>query len=467
MSKIKSWHGVRTREIAARPDPDAEQRHVIIPAAWEDRAGDALAALVPGQGVVALEDAAQGWIGPVMDRANRAGVADLLDFDLAATLHELVIERKAAPQDPVWRGHGFKAPGYVLNLPAFFVPGEGFDITGFIAAAEHGTLAMTLLSPEATTLAIGMTDLAGLLAAQGMDYNSEPARKCAAHLASNLRAATERVSGLLAEKIGARHSITTAIAPPSMVEALLGVETSGIAPEFSPLSDTGALSRTARATLAARGMSAESALAATLAGKTVFSQPGSTAHAAMHDAVAAHIQLLPARPMAETAIPARRSLPTRRTGYTQKASIGGHKLFLRTGEYSDGKLGEIFIGLHKEGPAFRGLMDNFAIAISLGLQNGVKLEDFVEAFTFTRFGPAGAVEGDPAVGRATSLLDYVFRNLAANYLGQIELADAEIEDEAGDTMGDGERDRSPLLPLDLPAGDGPRIRRRELRLVAK
>jgi hypothetical protein len=97
----------------------------------------------------------------------------------------------------------------------------------------------------------------------------------------------------------------------------------------------------------------------------------------------------------------------------------------------------------------------------------VKLEDFVEAFTFTRFGPAGAVEGDPAVGRATSLLDYVFRNLAANYLGQIELADAEIEDEAGDTMGDGERDRSPLLPLDLPAGDGPRIRRRELRLVAK
>ncbi len=99
--------------------------------------------------------------------------------------------------------------------------------------------------------------------------------------------------------------------------------------------------------------------------------------------------------------PQRRELPSRRSGYTQKASVGGHKLFLRTGEYDDGMLGEIFIALQKEGAAFRGLMDNFAHAVSIGLQHGVPLERFVETFTFTRFGPAGAVEGDPAVHAAT------------------------------------------------------------------
>jgi hypothetical protein len=163
--------------------------------------------------------------------------------------------------------------------------------------------------------------------------------------------------------------------------------------------------------------------------------------------------------------PARRELPARRSGYTQKAAVGGHKLFLRTGEYADGQIGEIFVGLHKEGAAFRGLMDSFAIAVSMGLQHGVKLSEFVETFTFTRFGPAGAVEGDPAVDRATSLLDYIFRNLAVNYLGKTDIAPA--EDEEMDTVGNGARDRAPLLPLDLPQDDGPRIRRRALRVVGK
>ena len=121
---------------------------------------------------------------------------------------------------------------------------------------------------------------------------------------------------------------------------------------------------------------------------------------------------------------------------------------LRTGEYDDGTLGEVFIALHKEGAAFRGLMDNFAVAVSLGLQHGVPLEAFVEAFTFTRFGPAGAVEGDPAVAHATSLLDYAFRHLAANYLGRRDIPEAEPEE--ADTVGNGSRDHAPLLPLDLP-----------------
>ncbi len=138
-------------------------------------------------------------------------------------------------------------------------------------------------------------------------------------------------------------------------------------------------------------------------------------------------------------------------------------MLLRTGEYDDGSLGEIVIALSKEGAAFKGLMEAFATAVSLGLQHGVTLETFVEAFTFTRFGPAGAVEGDPAVKHATSFLDYAFRHLAANYLGRRDIPPAEFE--PADTVGDGHRDQAPLLPLDLPAEASPRARRRGLRVT--
>jgi ribonucleoside-diphosphate reductase alpha chain len=484
----RSWHGVRTRKALATPDPDAAARRVVVPASWDDRAAEALAALAPGERPVTLQDAANAWIDPIALRAQRAG----MEADLTTALHTLLIARRGTATDQVWRGGGFKSPGFVLNLPAFHSPDHGFDTAGFAAAAETAATAMVLLSPASAAICIGMTDLAGLLAVMGLDYDSDEARAIAAALAFVLRAQADRVSAALAEQFGAlsesetivaphhaiasavatlprgtklRHEATTAISAPCLAEALLGVETGGIAPAFSPLSDEGTLTATARATLAARGMTAEAALAATLAGHSPFAQPGSIAHAAMHDAVSPFIQSMPRRPEAAPAIDTRRSLPGRRAGYTQKAAVAGHKLFLRTGEYADGSLGEIFIGLHKEGPAFRGLMDNFAVAVSLGLQNGVKLSEFVEAFTFTRFGPAGPVEGDPAVARATSLLDYVFRNLAANYLGQTDLPEA--EDEAYDTLGDGARDRAPLLPLDLPQEDGARIRRKGLRLVAK
>jgi ribonucleoside-diphosphate reductase alpha chain len=118
----------------------------------------------------------------------------------------------------------------------------------------------------------------------------------------------------------------------------------------------------------------------------------------------------------------RRRMPERRSGYTQKAVIGGHKVYLRTGEYDNGQLGEIFIDMHKEGAAFRSLMNNFAIAVSLGLQHGVPLEEYVEAFTFTRFEPNGPVVGHENIKMATSLLDYIFRELAVSYLGRYDLA---------------------------------------------
>ena len=118
----------------------------------------------------------------------------------------------------------------------------------------------------------------------------------------------------------------------------------------------------------------------------------------------------------------REKMPDRRKGYTQKAVVGGHKVYLRTGEYDDGRLGEIFIDMHKEGAAFRAMMNNFAIAISLGLQYGVPLDEYVEAFTFTRFEPAGMVMGNDRIKNATSILDYVFRELAVSYLDRNDLA---------------------------------------------
>ncbi len=124
----------------------------------------------------------------------------------------------------------------------------------------------------------------------------------------------------------------------------------------------------------------------------------------------------------------RRRLPNRRKGYTQKATVGGHKVYLRTGEHEDGKLAEVFIDMHKEGSAFRSLMHNFAIAISMGLQYGVPLEEFVESFTFSRFEPSGIVEGNDAIKIATSILDYIFRELAISYLGRSDLAHAEPRD---------------------------------------
>jgi len=131
-------------------------------------------------------------------------------------------------------------------------------------------------------------------------------------------------------------------------------------------------------------------------------------------------------------------LPQRRKGYTQKAVVAGHKVYLRTGEYDDGKLGEIFLDMHKEGAAFRAMMNNFAIAISVGLQYGVPLEEFVDAFTFTRFEPAGLVQGNDSIKNATSILDYVFRELAVSYLGRHELAHVEPADISGMVLGKGE-----------------------------
>ena len=149
----------------------------------------------------------------------------------------------------------------------------------------------------------------------------------------------------------------------------------------------------------------------------------------------------------ERRIRERQKLPHRRKGYTQKATVGGHKVYLRTGEYDDGQIGEIFIDMHKEGAAFRSLMNNFAIAISLGLQYGVPLEEYVDAFTFTRFEPAGMVQGNEAIKNATSILDYVFRELAVSYLDRHDLAHVNPDDIAVTGMGKGSQEGKTPVPI--------------------
>jgi ribonucleoside-diphosphate reductase alpha chain len=501
ISSHRSWHGVRMRQIEASPDPDTAPRRVTLPVSWEDSAAAALSAMAPGTEAVDIAGAAHAWIAPIAAAATAAG----LDIPLADRLHRLLLLRRAAPTAAVWRLAAGRDPGFVLNLPAFLDCDGQIDLADFAEAVETAVIALSLAAPAACDIDVGMADLAGLLAALGVDYGSESGRDIARCLAAILRGRADAASGRIGRMVGPmrpaafdwptppayaavrglpeaaraarqaaagvegmRHRSTTGINQPGLTEAFLGCENGGIAPAFSAVGDTGGLTRAARAWLAVSGLTAEEAFARALAGANPIPSHGATEHAAMHDAVAPFVRMKPPRPVPLTVplAPARRrELPGRRSGYTQKASVGGHKLFLRTGQYEDGSLGEIFVALQKEGPAFRGLMDSFTKAVSLGLQHGVPLERFVEAFTFTRFGPAGSVEGDPAVHAATSLLDYAFRHLAANYLERHDIPDAEIED--ADTIGRSVSEQSPLLPMELPAEASAHARRRGLRVVSR
>jgi hypothetical protein len=477
------------RLVTIGANPEAPPRPISIPAAWADTAAEALATLVPGGGPVSLPGAAESWITPIAARAEQAGAGT----DFADRLRVLLLNRRAAPTESLWQGRTEQL-GFVLNLAAFH--DGGFDTPAFAAAVEALTIVLLSAGSSSNSLpTLTMAGLAELLALLGIEYATEPAREIARALAATLRGRAESAAARggfhgpsdvtapdwpstpaitvvpgLAEIAQTAHAaaptksglcVLTGIEAPGPAEALLGVETGGIAPSFSPLSPTGELSRTARAWLAACALSPEQALGRLLAGDSPFPQPDIAAHVAMHDAVAPFLHRMPPRPEPKPApavLPS--ELPNRRSGYTQKAAVGGHKLYLRTGEYADGTLGEISVGLHKESPAFRGLMDSFCAAISLGLQHGVPLSDFVEAFTLTRFGPAGAVEGDAAVPYATSLLDYVFRNLAANYLGRRDIPQPHDDPAA-------EPDPAPLLPLDFPEAVSPRERRRRFRVVGK
>ncbi len=484
MKTDRTWQGVRLRQMEAAPDPDSPTRLVRLPAAWDDMAAAALCDLAPGTSRVSLPALAQSWILPLSARAKEAGVSGLAD-----RLHALLLHRQAAPGPEVWRGAPGESPSFVLNLPAFHDAAAGFDVAAFALAATTAAEALHLLAPNAPRCAVAMADLAGLLAALGLDYATKPARDAAACLAAILRGRVDAVlagpqpdllaafpawpappphcavRGLAEEAAASRAAALrcgnarpgTAILPPGPADALLGVETGGIAPCFATVG-AGGLLRATRAWLSARGISAEAALAAALAGETVVPTASWADHAAMHDAVAPYLHAMPKRPAAHPT-PAndthRTELPARRRGYTQKAGVGGHRVFVRTGEYEDGRLGELSLALPREGAAVRGLADAFATAVSVGLQHGTPLDAYVDALAHARFAPAGAVEGDPAIDRASSIPDYVVRSLAATYLGRVVPAEPGEEPCR-------KPEEPPLLPLDLP----PARRRVSLRVVA-
>jgi len=511
MRTSKAWHGIRLRWVEAAPDPESSPIPVLLPASWDDEAAEAIAALAAhGARRVSLPERADGWIGRAAERAQAAGLASEAEF--AAALHMLLIRRRGAPGATIWRNPevgGADLPRFVLNLPAFHDAEMGFDHAAFGAAAETAALTLALLRPQARRVAVGFADLDGLLALLGLDYASNEAREVAAAIAALLRGRAECASARLSDAAGPQilpdvwsppplgeslpalaeaatdafhaaaglpncaHDLVAALTPADEAEILLGVGTTGCAPAFARVTSKGALTAAARGLLAARGLSAEAALAAMLAGETPLPVAGIDAHAAMHATLAAILPLPPvpaagARRRAEAApasvspLPATPvDLPRRRSGTMQKVAVGGHRLYLQTAEYEDGKLGEIGITLQRETPAYRALMDAFAMAVSIGLQHGVPLEPFIEAFVGTRFGAAGTVEGDPDVRSATSIIDYVFRHLAHAELGR-SLPEPE---EMPAAHGHGVTDAAPTLPLDWPE-DTPEARRRRIRLVA-
>jgi hypothetical protein len=495
MKAMRLWQGVRMRQVAARPDPDGPARLVTLPASWDDRAADALAALLPGDGPVSLAAGAAVWIGMVAARARQAGQ----DTSLAMALRGLLHRRQAAPDGAVWRCEA-GVPGFRLNVAGFHGAATGYDVAGFAQAATWVARACRLLAPAAPRYEIGLSGLDDLLACLGLDYDGRAARAVAACLAALLRASVEQalegeqrdllaagpdwpappaacaLPGLAEAALAAHAAVrrapggvpATGVFAPGPADALLGIETGGIAPAFSPVRDRH-LTRAAQDRLAAAALSPEAALAATLVGETPLPRADHQAHAAMQQAVAPYLEAMPALPAglpaperasAVAGAPRHRKLPARHGGLTQKVTIGGHRVFLRTAEYPDGRLGEISLNLPRETAPVRALAECFAQAVSLGLQHGVPLDEFVEAFALTRFGPAGAVEGDPDVDRATSVLDYVFRTLSATYLGRV-LPEAPAGEALVPEDGPRAAGAAPLLPLDLPRG-----RRGGLRLVA-
>ncbi|WP_419730294.1 vitamin B12-dependent ribonucleotide reductase [Lichenicola sp.] len=461
------WNGVRMRVADAAADPDAAPRRVSLPTDWEAPAAEALAALVSGNGATSLAEAAGRWIDRL---ANLPGAGR----DLPRKLVRLLLLRQAAPGPAIWAADHAAAPSFVINLAAFVKPGSGFETESYTDALHTLAHALRLAEPElfapSLTPQLLLTNLDACLAGLGLDYDAEPGRdvaRCLAAAAAGVMRGDEdgdqlslvrppsccavpglsSLAALVREAAPPGRRIETGFSAPGPVDALLGVEGCGLAPIFSPLRPDGRLSESTLARLSGRGLTPEAALALSLSGDGVLPRPGRDAWLAMHRALAGLVDRMPPLPERQpTLLPAgttRRDLPARRRGFTQKAAIAGHRLFLQTGEFDDGSLGELVITPPRETPAMRGLMDAFTRSVSLGLQHGVPLEAYVEAFAYSRFGPAGQVDGDTGIAHATSLLDYAFRMLSEAYLGR-PLPDAPHVD------ADPSLDDRPLLPLDLP-----------------
>ncbi|RBM08005.1 TSCPD domain-containing protein [Novacetimonas cocois] len=528
MTARSHWNGVRMRTVQAAADPDDAPRTVTLPADWDDTAAEALARLTPGHRPVDLAQEAARWIDdlcagdiarPVIEPVARS-LSCLLLLRQAAPSEALwhghfdrragfVVNLAAFVHPDI----GFRADDFVAALRLIarvlrtIARQKAGQRNGELPLGD-GALSATNV-PATDDVASGhamvageilLTNLDACLAGLGLDYDSEGARDAACSLVALATLVAHAGEGADALPLPPVRSVVpgvnqiaravwqdaavetehpmsrveTGFSAPGPIDALLGVEACGLAPAFSPLRPDGRLATSTLARLACRGLTLEAAFAAMLAGETVLPLPDAASHQAMYRALAGFIDRMPPRPdsvrdtlqtRAALERGVRRPLPPRHGGFTQKASVGGHRLYLRTGEYEDGTLGEISITPTRESPMTRGLMDSLGQAVSIGLQYGAPLEIYVDAFAYSHFGPAGTVEGDAVASYATSMLDYAFRALSDAYLGR-RLPDAPHEDDLTPAP-------SPMLPLDLPArahsGDDndetPPPRRGRLRLV--
>jgi len=497
------WDGLALRRLRASADPDGPRRPVALPAAWPgpdaDEAAAALAAIAPGTGPVALPSLAERWIRR-LDKAGQA-MGLVADNTFAESLRALLLARRGAPGLATWRGEtGTEPPRFILNLMAFLDSAGDFDAPAYAAAVVTATLAADIAGEgRAAHLAIGFADLSGFLAAHGLRYAGAEGREAAAALAALTLGAAEAESGRIAAIMGAReplrlvwpalpsataipglaeaaraaidtavasrglrHATILALTPPDAVDALLGIETGGMAPpagHIRPVLGADGVLRDLPIRAARRaGPNAEALLAPVdpQARHAMLLAVGPFLHAAPPLAIAtpappAQRPAQPAPPLPELPL-----LLTPRHAVREgvaRVTIAGQRITLRMQEDGDGALRGIAFSLTRD-TALRAMLDTAALAISLGLARGVPLADYVEAMAYLPFAPAGEVEGDADITYANSALDWAIRHIARAYLGRTDLADPRQPATLALSPA-----APPLLPLDLPATDGRRARR--------
>lgn len=462
------WNGVHMRTLQISTDPDSTLlRSVTLPSAWGDNTAQALAQLSPtSDGPIRLSSEAARWVDMIDATPPLLGAVKDTPSP-GRSLSYLLLMRQMAPNTALWQRQPDEQPGFVLRLSSFVQDGifspEHFvaclklacdslrRLAAFHHAEQSGELPLfddqnAQISPQKPAGILLLTDLDACLAAIGLDYDSHEAQQLAraiTHLTrvvahAGTRTPTsllsipefpefERVATSMTTAFATRSDlapIETGFSSPGPTDALLEVESCGLAPIFSLLDDNGHLRPSTLNRLAHKGLTPEKALALALGGTSPLPHTNSQAHAHMQKQLHDLCDYLPPLPEPDTEKlisrlerGVKRRLPMRQGGFSQRASIGGHRLFMRTSEFEDGSLSGLTLSPPRESPMARGLMECLSQAVSIGLQFGTPLEAFVDQFAYTRFGPCGTVEGDPVATYATSMLDYAFRALSEAYLG--------------------------------------------------
>jgi hypothetical protein len=495
------WSGVALSRLSAAPDPESPPRAVAIPAAWDEGAAAALAALAPGTGPALLPRLAEAWISRAAEQARALRHPE--PGRLAGALRALLLARRLAPGAATWRGAA-EPLRMVLNLPAFLDPTGGFDAEGYAEAVATAVEALDALAQgRAERLSLGVADLSGWLAGLGLRYGEDGALSATAALGALTRGAADAASGRLADRLGARaalalvwpappvatpvpglaeaaraaldaaaaapglrHAALLALSPADAVEALLGAERGGLAPPAGAtrlLRDAGGELREAptRAALAAARRLGADPLGPEVA--ALLEPVAPAARAATERALAPWLDApLPAAP-AEPA-PARpgrvRTAPRPATRQVA-VRVGGVPVTLHVTEDHDRRPTGLSLTLGADPAGLRALLDPLCRTTSDAWARRVPPDAFVACFAHAAIGPGGVVEGDPDIARASSVLDWAARRIGRDYLGRTDLEDPPPPVAPP-------RAAPPLLPLDLPSGPPlPRAsRRRSLRLSA-